>query len=160
MFYVKFYSFISKTIGYIIISVSGLVYIQKLIIVSIEKVTPIALTAIATIAALSALCFSFVQSISDEHDKNSGLYAGEKFLHSTLLIILTLFLKYASDQALSFTSINSIIWLKITISIISSLFLFGIGGYAITMAALGFHDLNKTLWSRFEKLAEKNLKSK
>ena len=157
MWYVKFYSFTSKAIGYIIISASGLVYIQKLIIAPIEMVTPIALTAIATIAALSALCFSFVQSISDEHDKNSGLYAGEKFLHSTLLIILTLFLKYASDQALSFASIYSITWLKIIISIISGLLLIGIGGYAVTMAALGFHDLNKTLWSRYEKLAKRNL---
>jgi hypothetical protein len=160
MFYVKLYSFISKAIGYITISMSGLFYIQKLIIDPIEKVTPIAITAIATIATLSALCFSFVQSISDEHDKNSGLYAGEKFLHSTLLIILTLFLKYSTDQTLSFDSIKSIVWLKITISIISYILLFGIGGYAVTMAALGFHELNKILWTRFEKLAKKNLKNK
>lgn len=157
MWHVKLFSFISKTLGYIIICASGLFYVQKLIIVPIDKVTPIALTAIATIATLSALCFSFVQSLSDEHDKNSGLYAGEKFLHSTLLIILTLFLKYTSDQAQAFALTYSITWLKIIILVISIPLLLGIGGYAVTMAALGFHDLNKTLWSRYEKLAKRNL---
>lgn len=158
MFYVKLYSLISKYTGYMIICISGLFYIQRLIIEPIEKVTSIALTAIGIIAALSSLCFSFIQGISDEHDKNSGLYAGEKFLHSALLIILTLFLKYITDQALSYNLIKAIIWLKSTILIVAGILIFGMGFYAVIMAALGFHDLNKTLWSRYEKLAKINLK--
>jgi len=157
MFYVKLYSFISKYVGYAIISMSGLYYVQRILSESAEKVTSLALTAIAIIAALSALCFSYVPCISDEVDRNSGLYAGEKFLHSTLLVIQTLFLKYVAEQALSYDSIIAIFWLKITISIIAGTLLIGIGGFAVTMAALGFHDLNKTLWSHYKKIAEQNL---
>ncbi len=158
MFYVKLYSFISRPIGYVIISMSGLYYVQRIFSEPAEKVTTLALTAIAIIAALSALCFSYVPCISDEVDRNSGLYAGDKFLHSTLLVIQTLFLKFVADQALSFDSIKSIVWLKITISIIAGTLLIGIGGFAVTMAALRFNDLNKTLWSRYEKLAKINLR--
>jgi len=53
-----------------------------------------------------------------------------------------------TDQALSIDSIIAIVWLKITISTLTGTLLIGIGGFAVTMAALGFHDLNKTLWSR------------
>lgn len=160
MFYVKLSSFISKSIGYIIICMSGLFYVQRLITEPIEKVSSLAFIAIATMAALSALCFSYVQCISDETDKNTGLYAGEKFLHSTLLIIQTIFLKYVTDQGLSFDLIKSIVWLKITISIIAGILLTCIGGYAVSMSALGIHYLNKTLWSHYEKLAKKNLQNK
>jgi hypothetical protein len=159
MLYVKLYSLISRSVGYFIISVSGLLYVQRILSEPADRVIPLALTAIATIAALSALCFSYVPCISDEVDKNSGLYAGEKFLHSTLLMIQTLFLKYVADQLLAIDSIKEILWLQMTISITVGVLLFGIGGYAVTMAALGFDSLNKTLWSHFEKLALKNLRN-
>jgi hypothetical protein len=160
MFYVKFYRKLSNAIGYVIICVTGILYIQKLLMEPVDKVTNVALTAIGAVAALSALCFTFAPLIEDEHDKKSGLYAGEKFLHSTLLIILTLFLKYANDQLISFEFISSIKWLKVTIICIFSMPMFGIGSFAVGMAALGFHDLNKTLWFRYEQRAKENLKKK
>jgi hypothetical protein len=54
---------------------------QKSIIEPIDKVAATALTAMATIAALSALCFSFILCLNDEDDKKTTLYAGERFLH-------------------------------------------------------------------------------
>ena len=160
MLYVKIYSSLSRVLGYAILSMSGLLYIRNIVYESGSKVTSMALTATATIAALSALCFSFVHCINDEDDKKNTIYAGEKFLHSTLLIIQTLFLKYALDQALAFESVKTIVWLKITIQIVASILLTGIGGFAVTMAAHGFNSLNKTLWIHYEKNAEQNLSKK
>lgn len=160
MFYVKFYRKLSNAIGYIIISITGLFYIQRVLMEPIDKVTNVALTAIGTIAVLSALSFTFAPIIDEDHDKRSGIYAGEKFLHSTLLIILILFLKFANDQLINFDFIKSINWLKITINVIFGMPMLGLGGFAVTMAALGFDDLNKTLWLRYEKRAKENLKKK
>jgi len=160
MFYVKFFRKFSSAIGYIIISLTGTFYIQRLLMEPIEKVSNIALTAIGTIAALSALSFTFAPVINEAHGKKSGLYAGEKFLHSTLLIILTLFLKFAFDQLINLDFIKSINWLKLTLGIIFYIPMIGLGGFGVTMAALGFHDLNKTLWFRYERLSKENLKKK
>jgi hypothetical protein len=76
------------------------------------------------------------------------------------LIIQTLFLKFVVSQALSFEFIKTNIWLANTIQIIISWLLIMIGGAAVTIAALGFDSLNKTLWIHYEKIAEQNLRPK
>ncbi len=157
MTYIKFLSSLSKYLGYMILSTSGIVYVQRILFEPIEKVATLAFTAIATIGALSALCFSYVSCIFNENDKNSGIYSGEKFLHSTLLIIQTLFIKYVADQVLFLEMVKTVPWFKTTISIITGSIILWIGTSAVTLAALGFDTLNKTLWSHYVKNASKNL---
>jgi len=157
MIYVKLVSTLSKYLGYMILSTTGIVYVLKILSEPIEKVATLSLTAIAIIGALSALCFSYAPCISDENDKNSGLYSGEKFLHSTLLIIQTLFLKYVADQVLFLQLVKSVPWLETTISMIANTIIFWIGSSSVVFAALGFDSLNKTLWSHYVKNAKKNL---
>lgn len=160
MFYVKLISFISRIIGYSIIAISGLIYVQQMIYNSVSDVSSVALTAFATVAVLSALCFSFSPILSQEEDKNTALYAGEKFLHSTLLIVQTLFLKYVMKEIEGLVFAQSLNWLKTVLEILSNFFQLGIGGFAVTMAALGFHYLNKILWIHYEERAKQNLQKK
>lgn len=97
---------ISEVLGYIIFSFSILSYVSALIRQTFEKVSTVGLSAFALVAAVSGLCFAMAQVLENENDKASTLYSGEKLLHSAVLILETIVLKYASDAVLSLSYVN------------------------------------------------------
>ena len=94
---------ISAAIGYIIFGGSVLSYVSALMRQPFEKVSTVGLSAFALVAAVSGLCFAMAQVLEKENDKSTALYSGEKLLHSAVLILETIVLKYASDAVLSST---------------------------------------------------------
>jgi len=146
----KWASLISKSIGYFVIILSGIFYIQRIVVEPLERVATIALSAIGTIGVLSATCYQAVPCFDNERDRKEALYAAEKFLHSALLIIQTLFLKFALDQILTIEFVNNTIWLKNVLVGFFGLLLVGIGSFALLFASYGLDSLNKFLWKRYE----------
>lgn len=157
-------SLVSKSIGYFIIGISGIFYIQRIVSEPLDRVTTIAMSAIGIIGVLSATCYQAVPCFNNDDNREEVLYAAEKFLHSALLIIQTLFLKFALDQILSIEFVGNTTWLK-KISFASFSFLiFGIGSFALFFACYGFDSLNRFLWKQYElrmkKMEEKKGKKK
>jgi hypothetical protein len=85
---------LSKTLGNLIILLAGLFYVGELVKKPFEQTTGTILTAFGIIAGFSALCYTAIPSYRRDQ-RGTPLYAGEKFLHSSLLIIQTLFLRFA-----------------------------------------------------------------
>ena len=141
---------LSQSIGYIIIFFAGQTYVLGLLSEPIEKITSIALSSLGAIVALAALCFAVVPCLPSENDKRAPLYAGEKFFHSTLLIIQTLFLKYGAETFLAYSWVKSQNWLVIALSILTPFLISGIGLFAALNAAWGFDSLNKFFWQRHD----------
>jgi hypothetical protein len=156
----KWASAISKTLGYFILMFSGIMYITQLLKEPLERVSSIAISSFGIIAALSGICYALIPCLEKESDKVAPLYAGEKFLHSALLIMQTLFLKYAIDKLLAIELIKSLDWANKIINGLASFLLTGIGGYAVYFAVFGFDELNKFFWQRYEKRIVDSSKSK
>jgi len=146
----KLTSKLSQAIGYIIIFFAGQTYVLGILSEPIERVTSIALSSLGAIVALAALCFAVVPCLPLENDKKAPMYAGEKFFHSTLLIIQTLFLKYGADTFLSYAWIKSLHWLVVALTILTSILISGIGLFAVLNTAWGFDSLNKFFWHRHD----------
>jgi hypothetical protein len=116
----------------------------------LNEVFTIGLSAFALIAALSGLCYALAPCLPTEEEKHSPLYAGEKFLHSCLLLLQTVFLKYASDSVLSFKWIQDNRLLNSTVFFLSAVLLVGIGSFATYFCLFGFEAINGFLWKRYE----------
>jgi hypothetical protein len=98
---------ISAAIAYIIFGYSIFSYVVTLIRQPFEKVAALGLTAFALVAVVSGLCFGIAQVLEEKNEKSTALYAGEKLLHSTILILQTVVLKYASDTVLAYSFLKS-----------------------------------------------------
>jgi hypothetical protein len=146
----KWTSKLSQSIGYIIVFLAGQTYVMSLLSEPLGKITSIALSSLGAIVALAALCFAVVPCLPSENDKKAPMYAGEKFFHSTLLIIQTLFLKYGADTFLAYPWIKSLPWLVDALTILASILISGIGLFAALNTAWGFDSLNRYFWQRYD----------
>jgi len=154
----KWASRLSQSIGYIIIFFAGQTYVLGLLLEPLPRITSIALSSLGAIVALAALCFAAVPCLPSENDKKAPMYAGEKFFHSTLLIIQTLFLKYGADTFLTYAWINSIQGLVVVLTILTYILIFGIGLFAVLNTAWGFDSLNRFFWQRYdERVHDQNI---
>jgi energy-converting hydrogenase Eha subunit C len=147
----KFQSLFSRTIGQIVLGVAGVMYANQLWASPLDKVVAIGLLAFGAIAVLSALCFTMAPCLTTEEERYPTLYAGEKFFHSSLLLIQTIFLKYAGESLLNVQFVANVSWLHrsigITINIAASL----TGAVATWFSIYGFQSLNEFFWQRYER---------
>jgi hypothetical protein len=65
---------------------------------------------------LAGVCYTLVQVIDSQKEKVTPLYAAEKFLHSSILLLQTLFLKYAEASVLEFLAATP--WLQRTVELV------------------------------------------
>jgi hypothetical protein len=144
----KSLGFLSKIFITLIVIAAGIPYVKQLLRQPLEDVTGIILTTFGAIAGLSALCYTAVPYYKQEQ-KETTLYAGEKFLHSCLMIIQTLFLKFAVDRLPELDILKNSKWLK-HIQGFADFILVLFGIVAIILAYAGFYDLNNILWKRYE----------
>ena len=81
-----------------------------------------------------------------------GQYAGEKFLHASLLLIQTLFLIYARDALTDLIKTNAFI--VNAIKIVAAGILTLIAGTGGVCWSWGFSTLNEVLWDNWKRRIE------
>jgi hypothetical protein len=138
----KISSTISKTVGYAIFVSSGISYLTNMATEPSSKAITVGVSALGIIGLLSGLCFTMTKCIEDKNMKNTLIYSGEKFLHSCLLIVQTIFLKFAYDGFSAFMKKEFIPLVANIASYVFYLLVISIGIYAIYFSIYGFEDLN------------------
>lgn len=101
-------------------------------------------------------CHGF--SFKKENGKSTAIYSGEKLLHSSVLILQTVVLKYALDTFLASKFMKSHDMMASIISIGTQALLTIIGSYAAYFSLYGFEALHDFLWDRFHHRRE-NMKN-
>jgi hypothetical protein len=127
--------------------IAAVAYIQK----AFERPTPeayaVGITAFGITAALSGICFAMAPVCNGD----TAIYAGEKFLHTSLLLIQTLMVLYVRDAMLTIEWIRShspvVLAMKFAASSVLML---------VTIAATwtwhyGLTALNTLLWENWER---------
>jgi hypothetical protein len=147
----KIAAFLSTAVGFIIIGAAALLYAQQLMIMPVKEFAPIGLSACASIGGLAGLCFGFARSCTTPEERDVPLYAGEKFFHSVLLIIQTLFLKFAEDGLLAVGCVSSSKWISGAVRGTATVIMFVVLMYGVYFAIYGFEALNDFLWKRYKK---------
>lgn len=113
-----------------------------------SAVYPVGMAAFGVTAALSGICFTMVSACDNP---STSRYAGEKFLHSSLLLIQSLLVLYVRDAAVIFDGIQAYPAIITNIKGIAA----GILSLVTTAAAWtwyhGFSDLNAVLWKNWER---------
>jgi hypothetical protein len=146
----RFASFVSSTVGYIIIAAAALMYMNQFIQSSINEVFTVGLSAFALVAALSGLCYALAPCLTIDEEKKTPLYAGEKFFHSCLLLLQTIFLKYVSISVLEIKWIQEHSSINYSVSIVFNILLVLISLIATYFCLFGFEAINDFLWKRYE----------
>lgn len=125
------------------------VYVYHLVVNFRSDTTAITNGAFIITGTLSALCFSWSQSLlPEDKDRNRILFAGERLLHSSLFLIIASVLKYA---ALTLMTYQTAELPRPTLRLVGDvfgvlaapLFLFAIGD-----AFAGVLVVFRTLWPR------------
>lgn len=117
-----------------------------------QEVYPMVFSAFGITIALSGICFTVPTSPSDEYNFK---YAGEKFLHSSLLLIQLIAILYVKTEIIKFSFIKTnLILMGISNSVFSMTFTF-ISAVALWSFYYGFEVLNDDLWGKYKKRIEK-----
>lgn len=146
--YNKLNSRVSMFIATPLIIMTAIELIQLAIMFPSKETYPLLIAAFGITAALSGICFTISATSSSSPSIN---YAGEKFLHSSLLIIQSLtiiFLRNALNEQ-TFFEFNKIV--KVIISIIFNYLFLIISSVACYWFYYGFNELNKYLWIQHKK---------
>jgi hypothetical protein len=147
------YSFVatslaSKFVAVPLLFAVTLIYVSRLIKQTGPEFYTIGMTAFGITAALSAICLTIPSSL-DVFSPTK--YAGEKFLHSSLLLIQTLMIVYVRSALM-----QSVWWTAHhNFANAASLALSILGSLISTAAAFawyfGFETLNEELWSNWDR---------
>jgi hypothetical protein len=142
---------VSTVIGTPILFVTMVIYVQRIIVQPSVTLYPLAVTAFGITAALSGICFRMRPSLPED---STPRYAGEKFLHSALLLIQTIFLIYAKDSLMTFGWVNSHEPVKMLVSGVAAIVVFFLSGVAVVCWFHGFYALNNELWQNWKRRTE------
>lgn len=121
-----------------------------------ENVYTLAITFFGTTAALSGLCFAMSPTKTGEP---AIRYAGEKFLHSSVLLLQTIIVLFAKNSLLGLAFIEKNKILKVVIISLFTFIVLTISTYAAVTWFHGFQSLNKELWERYRARIESIRKS-
>ncbi len=142
------YAKVSTTIATPLLAITMLLYVQRVITKPAAEVYPVGMAAFGITAALSGIGFTMAPSSADSSTIH---YAGEKFLHSSLLLIQSLFVVYIKDSL-----VNSE-WVR-TNGTAMMLLAWLAGGITLLVASAaawswyyGFAGLNAELWKNWER---------
>jgi hypothetical protein len=142
---------LSRTIGSLLLLLCAVNYTTSLLSRDLAEVVSVSLSAIGILAALSAISFSFSPCINEPEDRNRANYSGEKFLHSCLMIIQTLFAKYVFSGVTSLDLVKRTGWLLLLSGAVFTILVLAFSAFAVLAAHWGFDELNKLLWDRYER---------
>lgn len=141
------YKVVSVWLAVPLLGFSTYFYVARAIHLPANEIYSVCLTALGVTAALSGICFTMV---SNGKCASTAQYAGEKFLHSTLLLLQSLFLVYIRDASTSLEWIQGYAtFVSVFVGIVNSFF-----GLVSSVAAVtwyhGFTELNEVLWKNWE----------
>jgi hypothetical protein len=123
-------------------------YVSRLFKQTGPEIYTLGMTAFGVTAALSAICLTIP---SASHAFPPTRYAGEKFLHSSLLLIQTLMIVYVRNALVQSAWWNAHHNLgtvaSVTLSILGSL----VSAAAAYAWYFGFEALNDELWSNWDR---------
>lgn len=122
-------------------------YVTYAIQLPAKDILPMAITVLGITLALSGICFSMAPTDKEEPTVR---YSGEKFLHSSLLLIQTIIIIFAKDALNTIPFINTQNVLKIIITLILQGLLILISTVAAITWFWGLVELNKELWKKWE----------
>ena len=152
--------FIFSKLVILLVFLVGLYFTYQLFKGLFRDTTAITNVAFGIIVTLSALSFSCSKAINDSpEDKDKFTFAGERFLHSAVLLITASILKYGSIE-LGIVKISNTHFLEVAhwgVLILSSIpgLLVGILFFwALNSAHGGMVILNKLLWKRHHRFAD------
>lgn len=143
----KLYALASIWVATPLLYICTFVYIQNAIFQPAARAFPIGLSAFGVTAALSGISFSMAR-VSE--NPSTAKYAGEKFLHSAILLIQGLFLIYIRDSVGESELLKP--WPNLVLVVKAST----VGLLTLLTAAAawtwfhGFEELNKFLWKNWE----------
>jgi hypothetical protein len=140
-------SWISRILAHVVVGSAGLLYFQKLFWGPGEDFYTFAVTASGLIGGISALCYTKASVTDDTKDKGTMVFCGEKFFHSSLLMLQALVLKYVYDGVLPFFPDAS--WWKTILSLVFFPLYLATGIYGFYGVFHAFDDLNEFLWKRY-----------
>ena len=142
-------AFLSRHVGYFVIFIASVTYVTDLWKLPIKSIFGMSFSGLAIIVALSALAFTMVPCLTEEKDKSTVLYAGEKFFQSSIFLIEAILLKYAGEaikEAKLFSAIQSIT--SVTGTLIASLSVICVM-WSTYVFLYGYNELNDFLWERY-----------
>lgn len=131
-----------------LLGLSTLFYAQRAITQTASEVYPVGMAAFGVTAALSAICFTMVPACDNPP---TARYAGEKFLHSSLLLIQSLLILYVRDAAVAFD------WVRTHPPVVANITGVAAAVLSLVTAAAawtwyhGFSELNAVLWKNWER---------
>ena len=112
-----------------------------------SEVYGIGMASFGVSAALSAICFTVSEPVQGSPDFR---YAGEKFLHSSVLLIQTMMLIYLRDLFSASNWLGSHSWLGALAKALPVVLLPLLSGAAAVTWYHGFHVVNSRLWRNWE----------
>jgi len=143
----KLYAVASVWIATPLLGICTIVYIQNALFQPAANTFPIGLSAFGVTAVLSGICFSMARTCENPA---TAKYAGEKFLHSAILLIQSLLVLYIRD------TVGEIEWLKPWPNLVLTVRTFAVGLLSLVTAVAawawyhGFSELNEFLWKNWE----------
>jgi hypothetical protein len=151
----RLHAWVSTTVATPLIIIVTLLYMERLNTKLTSDISGICLSAIGITIALAALCSNFARNVAEGTSSSDFTYAAEKFFHSSLLLIQTLFIVFARD------SLVDIEWIA-HYGLLKSSIIHGVcnavASFVSAMAAwswyCGFSALNSALWSRWQRRIE------
>jgi hypothetical protein len=144
------YKVASVSIATPLVGLATLLYLQNGITEPSSSAFPIGITAVGVTLGLAAACFTMSPIGVNTH----GQYAGEKFLHSSLLLIQSLFLLYVRDALKELDWIKTNGFIVETIKIVANAILALITATAGWSWHWGFSLVNQVLWDNWKRRIE------
>lgn len=132
-----------------LIVIVALLYMQKFISKPASEIYGFALSAVGITAALSAICLSAASPIGTATTLPVLRWAGEKFLHSCLLLIQVLILAFARDTILVWEWVTRYDALRHAVEALANIAGLFVAGTAAWCWYWAFADLNKELWANW-----------
>jgi len=126
-------------------------YVAHAISQPASAVYGIGIASFGVSAALSAICFTVSEPVQGSPDFR---YAGEKFLHSSVLLIQTMMLIYLRDLLTASSWLDSHLWLGALAKALPVFLLPLLSGAAAVTWYHGFDALNSRLWRNWERRME------
>ena len=143
----QLYALASTWVATPLLGICTIVYIREASTHPAASTFPLALSAFSVTAALCAISFSMARVCDNP---TTPKYAGEKFLHSAMLLIQGLFVIYIRDSAGEIDLLKP--WPYIVLAV--KAFCVGLLSLLTIVAAwtwyYGFSELNKFLWKNWE----------
>ena len=144
----------STAIATPLIIVVALLYIGKFVGRPASDLYAFGLSAVGITAGLAAICLSAVSPVGTATTSPILRYAGEKFLHSCLLMIQVLILAFARDTILTWEWVMRYEGMKRAVEAVANTAGIFIAGTAAWCWYWAFADPNRELWSNWRQRIE------